>query len=192
MSNGPSPKNPVLDMQRCDSGSVPDPTALGSVERPLVLAASGRFPVYRGLRHPARIRDSPPKWGRRRGCLLIFAACNACKVRRTTYAYSTYRLPPLRSHADNRDGHHHKASGVDLGFIEGGDAGLNPTDIQTIFFTGGSSRVPAVRAAISRTASEAQPATGSDLLSVALGLTREAERRGEQQSAGFVHRQDEY
>ena len=97
--------------------------------------------------------------------------------------------------------------GVDLGFIEGGltmnatragfdrtiedktgrlfrtaatcisDAGLNPTDIQTIFFTGGSSRVPAVRAAISRATPQAQPATGSDLLSVALGLTREAERR---------------
>ena len=97
--------------------------------------------------------------------------------------------------------------GVDLGYIEGGlltdvtragfdrmieqktgrlfrtaatciaDAGLNPTDIQTIFFTGGSSRVPAVRAAISRAAPAAQPATGSDLLSVALGLTREAERR---------------
>jgi hypothetical chaperone protein len=57
------------------------------------------------------------------------------------------------------------------------DAGLGPTDIQTIFFTGGSSRVPAVRAAISRAAPDAQPATGSDLLSVALGLTREAERR---------------
>jgi hypothetical chaperone protein len=57
------------------------------------------------------------------------------------------------------------------------DAGLNPTDIQTIFFTGGSSRVPAVRTAITRAAPEALPATGSDLLSVALGLTREAERR---------------
>jgi hypothetical chaperone protein len=96
---------------------------------------------------------------------------------------------------------------VDLGFIEGGlmtdvtragfetvieekagrlfrtaatciaDAGLDPTDIETIFFTGGSSRVPAVRAAISRAAPEARQATGSDLLSVALGLTREAERR---------------
>jgi hypothetical chaperone protein len=96
---------------------------------------------------------------------------------------------------------------VDLGFIEGGlmadatragfdhmieqktgrlfrtaatciaDAGLNPTDIHTIFFTGGSSRVPAIRAAISRAAPEAQPATGSDLISVALGLTRAAERR---------------
>jgi hypothetical chaperone protein len=100
-----------------------------------------------------------------------------------------------------------EAIGVDLGFIEDGlmtdvtragfyrtieqrtgrlfrtaatciaDAGLDPTDIQTIFFTGGSSRVPAVRAAISCAAPEAQPATGSDLLSVALGLTREAERR---------------
>jgi hypothetical chaperone protein len=57
------------------------------------------------------------------------------------------------------------------------DAGLDPTDIETIFFTGGSSRVPAVRAAIARAAPEARPATGSDLLSVALGLTREAERR---------------
>jgi hypothetical chaperone protein len=100
-----------------------------------------------------------------------------------------------------------ESAGVDLGFIESdlvtdatragfdrtieqktgllfrtaatciADAGLNPTDIQTIFFTGGSSRVPAVRAAIWRAAPEAKPATGSDLLSVALGLTREAERR---------------
>ena len=57
------------------------------------------------------------------------------------------------------------------------DAGLKPVDIHTIFFTGGSSRVPAVRNAISRAAPEAQSASGSDLLSVALGLTREAERR---------------
>jgi len=56
-------------------------------------------------------------------------------------------------------------------------AGLKPSDIQTIFFTGGSSRVPAVRDAISRAAPDARPAAGSDLLSVALGLTREAERR---------------
>src|SRR5262249_13908160 len=97
--------------------------------------------------------------------------------------------------------------GIDLGFIEGGlttdatragfdrmmeqkagrllrtaatciaEGALTPPDIQTIFFTGGSSRVPAVRAAVSRAAPEAQPTTGSDLLSVALGLTREAERR---------------
>lgn len=57
------------------------------------------------------------------------------------------------------------------------DAGLRLSEIQTIFFTGGSSRVPAVRDAISRAAPDAQSATGSDLLSVALGLTREAERR---------------
>jgi hypothetical chaperone protein len=57
------------------------------------------------------------------------------------------------------------------------DAGLSPAEIQTVFLTGGSSRVPAVRAAIARAASQARIATGSDLLSVALGLTREAARR---------------
>jgi hypothetical chaperone protein len=57
------------------------------------------------------------------------------------------------------------------------DAGLSPSDIHTIFFTGGSSRVPAVREWILRAAPEARSAAGSDLLSVALGLTREAERR---------------
>ena len=57
------------------------------------------------------------------------------------------------------------------------DAGLGPSDIHTIFFTGGSSRVPAVREAILRAAPEARSASGSDLLSGALGLTREAERR---------------
>lgn len=57
------------------------------------------------------------------------------------------------------------------------DAGLKPADIETVFFTGGSSRVPAVRAAISRAAPEARASAGSDFLSVALGLTREAARR---------------
>jgi hypothetical chaperone protein len=56
-------------------------------------------------------------------------------------------------------------------------AGLTPSDIQTIFFTGGSSRIPAVRAAIARAAPDAQIATGSDFLSVAAGLTLEAQRR---------------
>jgi hypothetical chaperone protein len=56
------------------------------------------------------------------------------------------------------------------------DAGLQPQDIHTIFFTGGSSRIPAVRAAVRRAAPAARPMTGSDLLSVALGLTREAGR----------------
>jgi hypothetical chaperone protein len=53
-------------------------------------------------------------------------------------------------------------------------AGLRPAGIDTIFLTGGSSRVPAVRAAIKRAAPSAQLASGSDLLSVALGLTQMA------------------
>jgi hypothetical chaperone protein len=56
-------------------------------------------------------------------------------------------------------------------------AGLAPDDIHTIFFTGGSSRVPAVRDAITRAAPSASAAAGSDFLSVALGLTREAQKR---------------
>lgn len=57
------------------------------------------------------------------------------------------------------------------------DAGLTPSDINTIFFTGGSGRVPAVREAIKRAAPEARATEGSDFLSVALGLTREAQKR---------------
>jgi len=53
-------------------------------------------------------------------------------------------------------------------------AGLGPAAIDTIFLTGGSSRVPAVRAAIARAAPSARLARGSDLLSVALGLTQMA------------------
>ena len=53
-------------------------------------------------------------------------------------------------------------------------AGLRPADIDTIFLTGGSSRVPAVRTAIARAAPSARLAGGSDLLSVALGLTQMA------------------
>ncbi len=56
-------------------------------------------------------------------------------------------------------------------------AGLKPNTIDTVFFTGGSSLVPAVRAAIARAVPAARVASGSDFLSVALGLTREAERR---------------
>ena len=55
-------------------------------------------------------------------------------------------------------------------------AGLGAAAIDTIFLTGGSSRVPAVRAAIARAASSARLAGGSDLLSVALGLTQMAGR----------------
>jgi hypothetical chaperone protein len=53
-------------------------------------------------------------------------------------------------------------------------AGVGPAAIETIFLTGGSSRVPAVRAAIERAAPSARLASGSDLLSVALGLTQMA------------------
>ncbi len=57
------------------------------------------------------------------------------------------------------------------------DAGVAPDAIDTVFLTGGSSRVPAVRTAVAAAAPEARTATGSDFLSVALGLTREAARR---------------
>ena len=53
-------------------------------------------------------------------------------------------------------------------------AGLRAAAIDTVFLTGGSSRVPAVRAAIGRAAPSARLAGGSDLLSVALGLTEMA------------------
>jgi hypothetical chaperone protein len=53
-------------------------------------------------------------------------------------------------------------------------AGLGAAAIDTIFLTGGSSRVPAVRAAIARAAPSARLAAGSDFLSVALGLTQMA------------------
>ncbi len=53
-------------------------------------------------------------------------------------------------------------------------AGLKPAAIDTIFLTGGSSRVPAVRSAVARAAPSARLAGGSDLLSVALGLTQVA------------------
>jgi hypothetical chaperone protein len=57
------------------------------------------------------------------------------------------------------------------------DAGVTPDAIQTVFFTGGSSRVPAVRQAIASAAPSAAAAEGSDFLSVAMGLTQDAARR---------------
>lgn len=57
------------------------------------------------------------------------------------------------------------------------DVGLKARDIAAIFFTGGSSRAPTVRRAVSAAAPLARQAESSDFLSVALGLTREAERR---------------
>ncbi len=53
-------------------------------------------------------------------------------------------------------------------------AGLSAAAVDTIFLTGGSSRVPAVRTAIARAAPSARLAAGSDFLSVALGLTQMA------------------
>lgn len=55
-------------------------------------------------------------------------------------------------------------------------AGLKPDAIETIFLTGGSSRVPAVRAAVAQAAPSARIAGASDLLSVALGLAQMAGR----------------
>ncbi|MBX9640866.1 MAG: Hsp70 family protein, partial [Mycobacteriaceae bacterium] len=55
-------------------------------------------------------------------------------------------------------------------------AGLDGAAIDTVFLTGGSSRVPAVRAAIAEAAPGARLATGSDLLSVASGLSQMAGR----------------
>ncbi len=56
-------------------------------------------------------------------------------------------------------------------------AGISAAAIDTIFLTGGSSRVPAVRAAVGQAAPSARLAGGSDLLSVALGLTQMAGNR---------------
>jgi hypothetical chaperone protein len=53
-------------------------------------------------------------------------------------------------------------------------AGLGGEAVDTVFLTGGSSRVPAVRAAIARAAPSACLAAGSDFLSVASGLTHMA------------------
>jgi hypothetical chaperone protein len=57
-------------------------------------------------------------------------------------------------------------------------AGVSAAAIDTVFLTGGSSRVPAVRTAIGRAAPSARVAGGSDLLSVALGLTEMAGTMG--------------
>lgn len=51
-------------------------------------------------------------------------------------------------------------------------AGMKADAVETIFLTGGTSRVPAVREAIRRAAPSARLVGGSDLLSVALGLTQ--------------------
>ena len=67
---------------------------------------------------------------------------------------------------------------------------FKPDDVSTIFFTGGSSRVPAVRDAIAAAAPSARIAAGSDFLSVALGLTREAQRRYKYDSTRGMSNED--
>lgn len=54
------------------------------------------------------------------------------------------------------------------------DAGAGPTAIRAVFLTGGSCRVPAIRDAILGAIPAARVASGDDLASVALGLTRYA------------------
>jgi hypothetical chaperone protein len=56
-------------------------------------------------------------------------------------------------------------------------AGTAANDIGTVFLTGGSSRVPALRKAIASVVSPNKFASGDDMLSVAIGLTEEARLR---------------
>lgn len=56
-------------------------------------------------------------------------------------------------------------------------AGLDAPDIDTVFLTGGSSLTPIVAQTIQAEAPDARPKRGDDFLSVALGLTLEAQRR---------------
>jgi hypothetical chaperone protein len=57
------------------------------------------------------------------------------------------------------------------------DAGLGSKGVDTIFFTGGSSRIPIVRESVQRAAPWAAPRSGEDMTSVALGLTINGKRR---------------
>ncbi|MFN9542824.1 MAG: Hsp70 family protein [Alphaproteobacteria bacterium] len=56
-------------------------------------------------------------------------------------------------------------------------AGVDATGINTVFMTGGSSRVPAIEALMRDEFPDAGIRRGDDFLSVALGLTHQAERR---------------
>jgi hypothetical chaperone protein len=76
-----------------------------------------------------------------------------------------------------------KAITESLGRIEGRvkdlirAAGIAPSDVRTVFLTGGSSRVPAVRDAIVRGVPDAAVVTGDAFGSVATGLAIDAFRR---------------
>jgi len=56
-------------------------------------------------------------------------------------------------------------------------ADLQDSDVDTVFMTGGSSLVPAVKAVIAQEVPNAAVRRGDDFLSVALGLTLEAQKR---------------
>ncbi|MCE9523483.1 MAG: Hsp70 family protein, partial [Alphaproteobacteria bacterium] len=56
-------------------------------------------------------------------------------------------------------------------------AGIDAEDVDTVFMTGGSSLVPAVEAVITDELPQASVKRGDDFLSVALGLTLEAQAR---------------
>jgi hypothetical chaperone protein len=56
-------------------------------------------------------------------------------------------------------------------------AGIDSGDIDTVFMTGGSSRVPAIEALMREEVPNANIRRGDDFLSVALGLTLEAQNR---------------
>lgn len=56
-------------------------------------------------------------------------------------------------------------------------AGIDSGDIDTVFMTGGSSRVPAIEALLREEVPNANIRRGDDFLSVALGLTLEAQNR---------------
>jgi hypothetical chaperone protein len=57
------------------------------------------------------------------------------------------------------------------------DAGIDAGDLDTLFLTGGSSLTPIVHRTICEEAPEARIQRGDDFLSVAMGLTLEAQRR---------------
>ena len=82
-----------------------------------------------------------------------------------------------------------QAIGEGLGRIEGrvrdviALAGLKPGTVRTVFLTGGSSGIPAVRKAITKVVPAAQVVVGDAFGSVAAGLAIDAERRFNRRSA---------
>lgn len=71
--------------------------------------------------------------------------------------------------------HYERLQKASLGCVA--DAGLTPADISAVFFTGGTSQIPNVRHAITKTFADAQVIDGDRFGSVGLGLAIEAKRR---------------